>query len=292
MPVIKNLVCSGGGQTFFQVLGAIQYLEENLFLDINNIESIYGTSAGSVMGVILCLKFDWETLNNYFLNRPWQDVFPLKINHLVEAYGKRGVFDISHIKRIFQPLFNAKNISLDITLEEFYQFCKIDSHFLVFDVNQYKVIEISHNNYPNLSLMEAILMSVAIPGLFTPVFLEDKCLMDAGIAVNYPLNFCLDSGKKEEETLGFKNIYSSAKNSISTDSNLYDFLLTFFFKAVFSLSTDSIQPKIKYEVLCETDYLTLQTLTTTLYNQETRVAYYNIGIESAKKFLADLEYGI
>jgi len=289
MPVIKNIVFSGGGPSFFQTLGAIQYLEENKFLDINNIEAIYGTSAGSVMGVMLCFKYDWETLNNYLLNRPWHVVFPVKLNNIIEAYERRGMFDVTHIKRVFEPLFNAKSISLDITLEEFYQFCKIDLHFLVFDVNQYKVNDISHMTYPNLSLMEAILMSVAIPVLFTPVFLEDKCLMDAGIAANYPLTHCLNDGKKEDEILGFKNIYSSAKNSISTDSNLYDFLLTFFFKAVFSLSTDNIQPTIKYEVLCETEYLTIQTLTTTLYNQETRVAYYNIGIDSAKKFLADLE---
>ena len=64
---IKNLVISGGGPIMIQVLGAIQHLETNEFLDIKNIETIYGTSAGAIVGILLCLKFDWETINDYII---------------------------------------------------------------------------------------------------------------------------------------------------------------------------------------------------------------------------------
>ena len=56
---IKHLVISGGGPIMIQILGAIQHLEKNEKVDMKNIESIYGTSAGAIVGVLICLKFDW-----------------------------------------------------------------------------------------------------------------------------------------------------------------------------------------------------------------------------------------
>ena len=60
---IKHLVFSGGGPIMIQILGAIQEIEKKNFFYLNNIESIYGTSAGAIIGVLICLKFDWETKN-------------------------------------------------------------------------------------------------------------------------------------------------------------------------------------------------------------------------------------
>ena len=48
---VKHLVISGGGPIMVQVLGAIQHLEQNNFIDMKNIESIYGTSAGAIVGI-------------------------------------------------------------------------------------------------------------------------------------------------------------------------------------------------------------------------------------------------
>ena len=55
---IKNLVISGGGPIMVQVLGAIQHLEKNNFVDLKNIETIYGTSAGAIVGILICLKYE------------------------------------------------------------------------------------------------------------------------------------------------------------------------------------------------------------------------------------------
>ena len=40
--MIKHLVISGGGPIMVQVLGAVQQLEKDEFIDMKNIESIYG----------------------------------------------------------------------------------------------------------------------------------------------------------------------------------------------------------------------------------------------------------
>ena len=61
---IKHLVISGGGPIMIQTLGAIQHLEKNGFLNLSEIQSIYGTSAGGIVGTLICLKYDWETIND------------------------------------------------------------------------------------------------------------------------------------------------------------------------------------------------------------------------------------
>ena len=50
---IKNIVMAGGAYNGLYIIGALKYLIENSFFDINNIETIYGTSVGGFIGVLL-----------------------------------------------------------------------------------------------------------------------------------------------------------------------------------------------------------------------------------------------
>jgi len=70
---IKHIVLAGGGPMGFRFLGAAQKLEQENFWEMKDIESIYATSAGAMMSVCLCLKYDWDTLVTYVIERPWQD---------------------------------------------------------------------------------------------------------------------------------------------------------------------------------------------------------------------------
>lgn len=285
---IKHLVISGGGPIMVQILSAIQELEKNAFLNINNIESIYGTSAGAIIGVMLALKFDWETINDYIIKRPWHDVFPIKVQNILDAYTKKGIFDIKTIEKCFKPLFDAKDISLDINLKDFYELTKIDLHIFTFEINEYKIYDISHISHPELSVMKAIQMTCSIPILLVPVCIDDKCFMDGGVACNYPLNFCIESGKNENEILGFKNKYSEDKSIINEESTLLDYLLNFLFKAIFSVNTNYIQPSIKNEVICDASYLSLEVFKSALSSIEVRKDLFEKGKQTAINFMNSL----
>ena len=289
---VKHLVISGGGPIMVQVLGAIQHLEQNNFIDMKNIESIYGTSAGAIIGVLICLKYDWETINDYIIKRPWHDFFPIKVQNIFDAYTKKGIFDIKTIEKCFKPLLDAKDISMDINLEDFYKFSNIDLHMYSFEINEYKICDISYLTHPKLSLMTAVQMTCALPVLVTPVCIEDKCYIDGGMSSNYPLNFCIASGKPPDEILGFKNKYSEDKDNINTESTLLDFLLSFLFKAVFSNNTESVQPEIKNEVTCDAQFLSFNILRNALSDIEVRRNLFKNGTESAVNFLSNLENSV
>jgi len=289
---IKHLVISGGGPILVQVLGAIQHLEQNNFVIMDNIESIYGTSAGAIVGILICLKFDWETINDYIIKRPWQDVFPIKVQNILDAYAKKGVYDVKTIEKCFKPLFDAKDIPLDINLEDFYKLTNVELHMFSFEINEYKVQDISHLTHPKLSLMTAVQMTSALPVLITPVCIDNKCFIDGGMSCNYPLSYCIESGKNPDEILGFKNKYGENKTCINDDSTILDFLLSFLFKAVFSVSTDNHQPIIQNEVICDAQYLNFEVIRTALSNVEVRKDLFNNGTESGVSFLANLKNSV
>lgn len=294
MPLIKHLVISGGGHTMIQTLGSIQHLEENGFININSIETIYGTSAGAIIGLLICLKYDWTTLRDYIIKRPWKEVFPVNIQNIFDAYTKKGIFDEKTVTKCFKPLFDAKNICLNISLKEFYEYSKIELHMFSFEVNSFNTEDISYLTHPDLSLITAIQMSCALPVLMTPICKDSKCYIDGGITSNYPLKYCINSGKNIEEILGLKNQYDDNNSSqIDSNSTLLDFVTGFLFKLIHSFgSSNSIQTQITYEVVCDADFLTISTLKSALYSIETREKLYSSGIDSAIKFLSNLENSI
>ena len=287
---IKHLVFSGGGPTMIQTLGSVQHLEEKGFLKREEIETIYGTSAGTLVGTLLCLNFDWVTINDYIIKRPWQDVFKIQVQNILDAYTKKGVFDITVVEKWLKPLFEAKDLSLSITLKEFFEYSKIELHFFTFDVNEFHLHDVSYLTHPDLLLSQALLMTCSIPFLITPFLSNGKCYVDGGVVCNYPLKYCLESGGKNiREILGFKNNYQNSATIINEESTMLDFILNILFKTMYRLASEHVVPSIHYEVVCETELLTLQFLRTSLTSMEVRKDLWQSGENYAAKFLSTVE---
>ena len=140
---------------------------------------------------------------------------------------------------------------MNITLEEFYNYSKIDLHMYSFDINEFKLQDISHLTYPKLPLLQGIQMTCSLPLLVAPVCIDNKCFIDGGIICNYPAKQILNDIENHDEILGIKNNYE-AENRINTninsDSTIIDYILTFLFKAIQSLSKKEEVPKIKNEI--------------------------------------------
>lgn len=284
--VIKHLVISGGGPTIIQTLGAIHHLFENKFIDINNIQSIYGTSAGAILGAILCLRFEWDVVIDYIIKRPWNEVFPISVQNIFDSYTKKGIFDIKLLEKCVKPLFDAKDISINVTLEEFYQITKIELHLYTFEVNNFELVDISYKTHPSLQLVSSLQMSCAFPIMISPVFIEDKCYIDGGITCNYPLSKCIESRSNTDEIVGFKNQYNNyTQNNIDLNSNLLDFIINMIFKLIYNYDTDMEQPKIKNEIVCNSKLVSISHLSTVLKSINARKELFENGRQASKSFL-------
>jgi predicted acylesterase/phospholipase RssA len=301
---IKHLVLSGGGPLGFQYIGALQILNEKLFWNINDIISIYATSVGAIVGSILCLNYDWETLNKYLIERPWHEIFTLSGKQIVEAYYNKGLYDKKIIEIAFKPLLEAKNLSLSITLKEFFLLTKIDLHLFSFELNSFKTIEINYLLFPDLSLITAISMSCAIPGIFMPICNNNECFMDGAVMANYPLSYCLNNNTNLnlDEILGFtycikkdynKDLFSNIKNIIDEESSILEYILNFSTNAI-NFITNSIKAiNIPNEIvfhLAETP-LSFEFIKNSIYSIEKRKEFIEKGYLKAQEFLDILHNG-
>ena len=90
---IKHLVIGGGGPLGLRYIGALEKLESEGFWHFEDIESIYATSIGSIIGAFICLKYEWNTLNKYIIERPWHDAFKVNAKQIFDSYYNKGLFD-------------------------------------------------------------------------------------------------------------------------------------------------------------------------------------------------------
>ena len=291
---IKHLVISGGGPLGLRYIGALEKLEQYEFWKVDNIESIYATSIGSIIGAFICLKYDWNTLNQYIIERPWKDVIKVNAKQLFDSYYNKGLFDKKIAEIIFKPLLQAKNLELNITLKEFYEFSKIDLHIFTFELNNFETVEMSHISHPDMELVQALTMSSALPGIFMPTIIEDKCFVDGGVMCNYPLNQCLRDNTNKDEILGIRSSFNKDTDhftnvEVTTESSLLDYIMCLTIN-----SMNFIRDTVKIENIDNTvrcyitdNPLTIDFIQEFIINQESRRQWMKQGEEDANQLLKD-----
>lgn len=293
---IKHFVISGGGPLGLRFLGALEKLEKEGFWNINDIESIYATSVGAIIASFICLKYDWETLNKYIVERPWHDAFKVTPKQIFDSYYNKGLFDKKLAEIIFKPLLQAKDLSLNITLKEFYEFSKIDIHIFTFELNKFETVELSYQSHPDLSLLEALTMSSALPGIFMPIIKENKCYVDGGVMCNFPINPCLRDHPNKDEILAIKCAYDNKSDKfenveVSTDSSLLEYVICLTINAM-----NFIRDTVKLEdientvrIIISENPLTLDFIQESISNQDLRRQWLKQGEEDAELFFENLK---
>jgi patatin-like phospholipase/acyl hydrolase len=197
-PTIKHLVFSGGIIYGFSFYGAFKYLHDHSIIHIDNIETIYATSIGTILATILSLKYEWDILDNYLINRPWKDVFKFSLEILIECYQKRGLYSMKIVEEMLEPLFRAKDLDINtITMYDFYEYTKIEHHFFTIRVQEFELVDISYKTHPDWRLLDAIYASSCIPPFFQPLHIKNEenskieWYTDGGFLANYPIEYCL-----------------------------------------------------------------------------------------------------
>jgi len=285
---IKYLIISGGGPTCIKAIGSLQYLEENKFWHIDNIEKIYGTSGGAIISVLLAMKFDWSAITDYIIKRRWHEVYSFNIDQVFEAFSKKGLYNKDAFELFYKPFFLARDISMNITMKEFYEYSRIELHFFTLEINQFIVEDISYKTFPDLSLLDALHMSCALPIIISPRCIDNKCYVDGGVISNYPLNYCLEQNENKNEMLGFRNMYECVvdnNNNVKDESTIFDYIINFINKIMKNLDTQSRQQTIPYEVKNNTQALNLTYIKTSLGSVDIRKQLLEDGRTAAKHLL-------
>jgi len=284
---IEHLVLSGGGIIGFAEYGALRESNKAGLWARQNLRSIYCTSVGSIIAVMVSLGYEWDTMDDFIIKRPWHHLFPIELNTLLLGVQNRGLFTRQHFDPIFAPLFLGKDIPLSITLQGYYEWTGgIELHIFAIDINQdYSVdVDFSRRTHPDTQLLDAVYCSCTLPGLFSPMLTDGgPCYLDGGIFKNYPAKECLEDGNDPDTVLGIrrcvKHIIDDVK--VTTQSNLLETVALFCSKITERLSMmPSLHTQLPCEIVLPVQPMNLVMLFDVLSRSEERVRLIEEGVQA------------
>ncbi len=159
-----HLVLGSGGARGMAHIGVIEALEEAG----HEIVEIIGCSMGAVVGGIYCAGF-LPAYRNWLLTLNKSSVFKLMDFTLTTHGFLKGEKVFSHI--------------LDMCGQQ-----RIENFKIPFTVVTTDIVKQEEVLFTSGDLYQALRASISIPGIFTPIYTQDKILVDGGVVNPLPVN--------------------------------------------------------------------------------------------------------
>ena len=218
---IKHLVLSGGAYKGLYIIGAMKELINENYINIDEIENIYGTSVGALIGVIICLKLDYDMLIEYAVNFPFTKYFTFSVDSLLEFISKKGIIKMDFINGIYENLLKNCGLNKNITFQQLYDYSKIKLNVYVTNLNKFSYECYNYETHADMKVLEAIYRSCSLPFIFQPDCCQNEWIVDGGLINPYPIQQALEK-HKVEEILGFK-IKDEELSSCPENSSIFHF---------------------------------------------------------------------
>lgn len=180
---MEHIVISSSGPNGLIQLGMLAQLLESSYFSLDTIKSIQGTSAGSIIAVLLCIRLPIQDIIDYFIKRPLHKWLKTDVGQFMQTKG----IVISGFTDLMAPLFHNQDVPLTITMKELYELTSIDLHVFTTSVTKVEAVDIHHTTFPDLSVIQAIAMSCSIPLMFPPIEYQGDYYIDGGLFMHCPL---------------------------------------------------------------------------------------------------------
>jgi len=247
--MIKNLVISGGGVKIIGALGAIKYLDE--IKQLGSVDKFFGTSAGSILCLMLVLGFDSNEIIKFIQNFDLNKIFIVNTDDLFVSYN---VCSNSKLEKVLKLFINFKlgkpclsglgpGLSSGLTSDTI-AMCSVETNYENITMSElYKLtgktlsvtsvclekrapVYITHLTFPNIPVWKAVLASCSIPLIFKPIEWENLHYVDGALVDNFPLLVI-----KSEEipfTLGIQtyvDFQTTETIDSQTEFNIYNYII-------------------------------------------------------------------
>jgi NTE family protein len=188
-----GLTLSGGGAKGLAHIGILKAIDSAEL----NIDYLTGTSMGSVVSGLYAAGYSGDSIEAIARKIDWNVLLSNSIpmtNYIMEEKGEYGKYAVELPvlkKKISLPSGFLESQELWITLEKYF--------FPVASVHQFDSLSIPYrcvgtdlaSGEPVVlgkgSLVSAIRASMAIPGVFSPVDIDGRRLVDGGVTRNFPV---------------------------------------------------------------------------------------------------------
>jgi NTE family protein len=185
------LVISGGSVKGFGMLGAIQYIHEQI--GIQNIHSFFGTSIGAIISYMLCIGQTPLEIIHSVISSKILDKIQTDIN-IEQLLTQQGIISFEHFHEELELITLAKHGEV-FTMKSLYDTLGKELCCITFNYSLNKTVILHHTTTPDLPCLIALQMSSSIPFVFGKMTYQDSLYIDGGISDNFPIRIALRMGK-------------------------------------------------------------------------------------------------
>ena len=212
MEDIEYLVIGPGGMGFFAFLGAYSRLEEHL----TSVKEISGSSAGAILALFLGIGMNSKDILDVALDVNIKELAKYNLKSFVDKYG---LIDHSQIKETLVTICKG-----DPTFSEL----KKKVYISAFNVNHGKTVYFSKDTHPDMSVIDAVCMSISVPFLFSSFLWKKELYIDGGTMESYPATPFLD--KPKHKILVIKLLTNNSSTEITSLKDFVNALIFFTLK--------------------------------------------------------------
>lgn len=213
----EYLVLSSGG------LKCLAFLSELEKLDLSSLKAISGSSAGALLGFLLCIMKPTKIIellndsNNLIFRE--QDV---KLSNLFKYFGLNNG---SHIKDFMMNQLHEFCGKKSINFTDFKTATNIDFFVSTTNMNDFMCEIFSTFNNSQEDVINSVMMSICIPFYFIPINFKNKYYIDGAFYNPIPISIIEESYKIENK----KSIYIFTVNDdqITDVKTVFEFIIFF-----------------------------------------------------------------
>lgn len=269
----NTVTIAGGATKCIAAIGALHYLHTKGELDF--VENYAGTSAGGLICYLLAIGYTPFEIIHFICRSNFVDEFQnLNISGIIDQKGLINYYIVQEylekltINKIgFLPNFRDLKIRFGKTLT-----------LVTYNFTKNKVEYLNSDNYPEMSCLSAIRMTVNVPLLFDRFFYNNCEYIDGGLVDNFPIDFY---NKPEYKIIGI-NI-NPHDTSISKKQSYITYLLKIAMIPYVFFHTQKKYPKNATVIDIQTD---VQAFDFNL-NITKRLDLFSKGFQTVKHFFED-----
>ncbi len=227
-------IFGGGGIRGTAYSGAIKALEE-LKIEITGLA---GSSVGAIVAGLLAFGYSYAEIADHFENINFDFFNDLNLKITKDFAISKGDNFYSWIKSKIEEKFYKNKGNFPVKFKD------IEKDLIIFasDLTTSKFREFSKYKTPDVEIAHAIRVSVAMPGLYSPINENGECLADGDLLKSVPLFQMTENiYKRKEKFLEFRLENNEGKKKIS---NTIDYLNAVY-DTMSGFATDSIIKKYK-----------------------------------------------
>ena len=188
-------------------MGLFAFMGSLSVIDLSKVKEVSGASAGAILGLFICLGKTVEEIIEFCLKLDLKELTTMNLLSLITKFGLISHEPIKKVLKEFcgDPTFSQLDKKLYVT-----SFC----------VNKSETEYFSIDTTPDMSVIDAVCMSIAVPFLFETVKYNNFTYLDGGTFESAPVMAFLNKDPNDVLILQL----ASNKVQVSEIKSLKDFI--------------------------------------------------------------------